>query len=104
MRIFKTFSIFAILILAFFAVDRIVSGSSSATALTQSGITFINGVFASGNGSAPMTSAHYQMQSVIGEAGLPGNVTTLTSLYFQIQPGFLVSIPGSSIYLPLFLR
>ncbi len=86
--------------------------SSLAVGLAQGGVAFVNGVFSSGAGATPPASTHYQMQVSLGEEGLAGDATTLTSLHFQLQPGFLASLPGSSsapsfgrsVYLPLMLR
>jgi hypothetical protein len=86
--------------------------SSLAIGLAQGGITFVNDVFSSGTGATPATSTHYQMQVSLGEEGLAGDATTLTSPHFQLQPGFLASVPGSSstpspgssVYLPLICR
>ena len=64
MKTLKIFTILAILLAALF----VVGGSASARSLAASGVTFINGVFASGSGSAPLASTHYQMQAVVGEA------------------------------------
>jgi hypothetical protein len=88
MKRLKTFTISIILLAALFAIGR----SASASPLAASGIAFINGVFASGSGAGPMSSTNYQMQAVVGEAGLPGNATNLTSDHYQHQPGFLASI------------
>jgi hypothetical protein len=87
MKTFKIFILLAILLVALF-----VSGApASARSLAASGVTFINGVFASGSGSAPLASTHYQMQAVVGEAGLPDSVTYPASAHYQHQPGFLAA-------------
>jgi len=89
MKIFKTFAIPVIALVALFAVSGAASGSPSVAGLAQSGITFVKGVFASGNGAEPLVSSHYQMQAVVGQPGLPDNVSELSSTHYQHQPGFL---------------
>ena len=61
--------------------------------LVQSGAAVLHGVFASGSGATPMTSGNYQMQAVVGGAGLPNNVKVLSSAHYRSQPGFLVDGP-----------
>ena len=87
MKTLKIFTVLAILLVALF----VVGGSASARSLAASGVTFINGVFASGSGAAPLASTHYQMQAVVGEAGLPDGATDLSSANYRHQPGFLAA-------------
>ncbi|MGC1378034.1 MAG: DNRLRE domain-containing protein [Anaerolineales bacterium] len=93
MKTLKIFTILAILLAALF----VVGGSASARSLAASGTTFINGVFASGN---TLASTHYQMQAVVGEAGLPDGATDLSSANYRHQPGFLAASISTSTPTP----
>ena len=89
MKIVKIFAIPVIALAALFAFSGAASGSPSVTGLASSGITFIKGVFASGSGAEPLVSSHYQMQAVVGQSGLPNNVSEISSSHYHHQPGFL---------------
>jgi PKD repeat protein len=54
---------------------------------------FINGVFASGTGATAMSSSGFTMLGTFNEVGLPVGTTTLASVNFQHQPGFLAAVP-----------
>jgi hypothetical protein len=104
MKILKPFTISVVLVLAFLAAGGMVSGSPLAAGLAQSGITYVNGIFASGTGAVAMTSTHYQMLGTLGEVGLPYDTTTLHSASFEHQPGFLVGSDSWPVFLPLVQR
>jgi murein DD-endopeptidase MepM/ murein hydrolase activator NlpD len=53
--------------------------------------TFINGIFASGNGGNPLASGAFRMVGTLGEIGLPNNETVLVSQGHRLQPGFLAA-------------
>jgi len=65
------------------------SGQSVGTSRRANSFTLINGIF--GSGGNPMSSTNYSMQASLGEPGLPGGTTDMTSVNFQHQPGFLAA-------------
>jgi len=71
-------------------------------------VTLVNSIFAAGSAGNPLTSDSYQMQATFGELALPYNQTTISSLNYQHQPGFLAGTSGvhtlGRIFLPISYR
>ena len=62
--------------------------------------TLINSVFASSVVVSTLHSTSYAMLATVGEVALPNNTTTLNSIGYQHQPGFLAAIPAVTRVVP----